>query len=239
MLVGLSSFLPELTLTAFDNLEFLIRILLSGVLGACIGLERTKRQKEAGVRTHCIVAVTSAVFMILSKYAFMDLLDITAASGAKDADPSRIASQVVTGISFLGAGVIFRNGNLSIKGLTTAAGLWATSSVGMAIGAGLYWVGCLSTAVLMGVQILLHHRPVGRDADVYQEIKVQMKDDLALMGEFDQLVENHRGCIVDSEIVREDGRIGIKTVIRLKEQISHQEACAFLEKHQDIYQISI
>ena len=119
MLTGLSGYLPENTLTLYDNLEFLIRLLLSAGLGALVGLERSKRQKEAGVRTHCIIACTSALFMILSKYSF---IDVTTIDGLRGADPARIAAQVVSGISFLGAGVIFKNGN-SIRGLTTAAGM--------------------------------------------------------------------------------------------------------------------
>ena len=89
MLTGLSVYLPESLLTVFDNLEFLIRIVLAAILGAMVGLERTKQQKDAGIRTHCIVALTSAVFMILSKYAF---IDVVALAGSKGADPSRIAS---------------------------------------------------------------------------------------------------------------------------------------------------
>lgn len=120
MLSGLTNYLPETALTVFDNLEFFIRIVLAAILGALVGLERSKRQKEAGVRTHCIIACTSALFMILSKYAFVDLVGV---DGLRGADPARIAAQVVSGISFLGAGVIFKNGN-SIRGLTTAAGMW-------------------------------------------------------------------------------------------------------------------
>ena len=130
MLSGLTNYLPETALTVFDNLEFFIRIVLAAILGALVGLERSKRQKEAGVRTHCIIACTSALFMILSKYAFVDLVGV---DGLRGADPARIAAQVVSGISFLGAGVIFKNGN-SIRGLTTAAGMWGTAAVGMAIG---------------------------------------------------------------------------------------------------------
>ena len=81
MLTGLTGFLPESTLTLYDNLEFLFRILLSAALGAAIGLERTKRQKEAGVRTHCIIACASAVFMILSKYAFIDTAALDGSRG--------------------------------------------------------------------------------------------------------------------------------------------------------------
>ena len=126
MLSGFSSYLPEDLLTVWDNLEFLIRILMAALLGLMIGLERSRRQKDAGIRTHCIIAVTSATIMILSKYAFMDIASV---DGLRSADPARIAAQVVSGISFLGAGVIFKDRNSSsIKGLTTAAGMWATSA---------------------------------------------------------------------------------------------------------------
>ena len=93
MLSGLTNYVPETALTVFDNLEFFIRIVLAAILGALVGLERSKRQKEAGVRTHCIIACTSALFMILSKYAFVDIVDIT---GTRGADPARIAAQVVS-----------------------------------------------------------------------------------------------------------------------------------------------
>ena len=124
MLSGLTQYVPEATLTIYDNLEFLIRLLLSAALGALVGLERSKRRKEAGIRTHCIIACTSALFMIVSKYTFLDCVTV---DGLRGADPARIAAQVVSGISFLGAGVIFKNGN-SIRGLTTAAGMWGTST---------------------------------------------------------------------------------------------------------------
>ena len=76
MLSGLTSYVPEASLTVYDNLEFLIRLLLSAALGALVGLERSKRRKEAGIRTHCIIACTSALFMIVSKYAFLDCVTI-------------------------------------------------------------------------------------------------------------------------------------------------------------------
>lgn len=164
MLQGLSALIPENWLSAFDNLEFLIRIVLSCILGAAIGLERTRRSKEAGIRTHCIIAVSSATFMILSKYAF---IDAACFEGLRTADPARIAAQVVSGISFLGAGVIFKQ-NTSIKGLTTAAGMWATSAVGMSIGAGMYWLGVVATATLILIQLILHRYPIAGDNMVTQ-----------------------------------------------------------------------
>lgn len=112
MMTGFTPFLPESYLTWGDNIEFLIRIFLAGCLGIAIGFERSRRQKDAGIRTHCIIAVTSAAFMILSKYAFVDLTSI---ASVKSADPARIAAQVVSGISFLGAGVIFKDKMLLSK----------------------------------------------------------------------------------------------------------------------------
>ena len=235
MLSGLTSFLPESTLTLYDNLEFLFRILLATVLGAAIGLERTKRQKEAGVRTHCIIACASAVFMILSKYAF---IDTAALAGSRGADAARIAAQVVRGISFLGAGVIFKNGS-SIRGLTTAAGMWGTAAVGMAIGAGLYWLGLMEAVVLVVIQLVLHRFPVGGDAETTQEVTVHMEDSEDLMRAFDRLVEGHKGKITDSTLTRENGLLCLEVSIRLPDPITHQEALAFLKEDPGVRKISV
>lgn len=235
MLSGLTSFLPESTLTLYDNLEFLFRILLATVLGAAIGLERTKRQKEAGVRTHCIIACASVVFMILSKYAF---IDTAALAGSRGADAARIAAQVVSGISFLGAGVIFKNGS-SIRGLTTAAGMWGTAAVGMAIGAGLYWLGLMEAVVLVVIQLVLHRFPVGGDAETTQEVTVHMEDSEDLMRAFDRLVEGHKGKITDSTLTRENGLLCLEVSIRLPDPITHQEALAFLKENPGVRKISV
>ena len=225
MLSGLTNYLPETALTVFDNLEFFIRIVLAAILGALVGLERSKRQKEAGVRTHCIIACTSALFMILSKYAFVDLVGV---DGLRGADPARIAAQVVSGISFLGAGVIFKNGN-SIRGLTTAAGMWGTAAVGMAIGAGMYWVGLIEAAVLVGIQIVLHRFPVGADALTTQEIVVEMTDSDELLARFDALVKSHRGQITESSLTRQNGILCMEVTAKLDPPITHEEALAFMK----------
>ena len=137
---------------------YLIRILLSCLCGGAIGIERTLRQKDAGFRTHVIVALGASLIMIVSKYGFIDILQY---EGLR-ADASRIASNVVTGISFLGAGMIFVKGT-NIKGLTTAAGIWSTAAVGMAIGCGLYITGVVSTVIIIVIQILFHTFLIGFD----------------------------------------------------------------------------
>lgn len=235
MLSGLTNYLPETALTVFDNLEFFIRIVLAAILGALVGLERSKRQKEAGVRTHCIIACTSALFMILSKYAFVDLVGV---DGLRGADPARIAAQVVSGISFLGAGVIFKNGN-SIRGLTTAAGMWGTAAVGMAIGAGMYWVGLIEAAVLVGIQIVLHRFPVGADALTTQEIVVEMTDSDELLARFDALVKSHRGQITESSLTRQDGVLCMEVTAKLDPPITHEEALAFMKANDGVRRVSV
>ena len=236
MLTGLSSYLPESTLTLYDNLEFLIRLLLSAGLGALVGLERSKRQKEAGVRTHCIIACTSALFMILSKYAFVDTA--IGADGLRGADPARIAAQVVSGISFLGAGVIFKNGN-SIRGLTTAAGMWGTAAIGMAVGAGMYWLGLIEAAILVAIQIILHRFPVGADALTTQEILVEMEDTPELQAQFDALLQAHNGQVVESSLSRDEGYLRMEITAKLEPPITHDEALTFLKSNSGVRKVSV
>lgn len=133
--------------------ELLVRLLVACICGCIIGVERSFRQKEAGIRTHIILALGAALMMIVSKYGFFDLAEMD--MNSLRADGSRIASNIVTGISFLGAGVIFVRGG-TIKGLTTAAGIWATAGVGMALGAGMYTIGISCTIGMIIIQIILH-----------------------------------------------------------------------------------
>lgn len=129
--------------------EMILKLVLSGVLGALIGFERRSRSKQAGLRTHFVVAVGSALIMLVSKYGFQDFLQIPSVS----IDPSRIAAQVVSGVGFLGAGTIIVEHQF-VRGLTTAAGLWATAGIGIAIGAGMYIPGIGATVfIVIGLEI--------------------------------------------------------------------------------------
>lgn len=143
---------------ARPELHYIFRILLAGICGMIIGLERKNRSKEAGIRTHFVVACGAALMMVVSKYAFFDVISQGAYNGVEvRLDPSRIASTIASGIGFLGAGMIFVHKN-TITGLTTAAGIWATSGVGMAIGSGMYTVGITATVIILVAQIVLHMR---------------------------------------------------------------------------------
>lgn len=119
--------------------EMILRIAVGGLLGALIGLERHLRAKEAGIRTHFLVGLGSALFMVISQFAFPD---------AERFDAARIAAQVVSGMGFLGAGLIIFQKN-SVRGLTTAAGIWVVSAIGLASGAGMFWLG--AAAAVMAV----------------------------------------------------------------------------------------
>ena len=127
-----------------------LRLLLAGVLGAIIGLDRAYRAKEAGFRTHFLVSLGSALFMVISQYGFAEVAE---ANGA-NYDGARVAAQIVSGIGFLGAGTIIFHKQF-IRGLTTAAGMWATAGIGMAVGGGMYFIGVAATIlVLIGLEVL-------------------------------------------------------------------------------------
>ncbi|MCD7907722.1 MAG: MgtC/SapB family protein [Clostridium sp.] len=130
----------------YTQLEYLLRIVIATFLGLLIGNERKNRNKSAGIRTHAIVALGAALMMVVSKYGFFD---------GYSADASRIAAQVVSGVGFLGAGVIFVRNNL-VNGLTTAAGMWATAGVGLAMGAGMYVIGITSAFLIIIMQFIMH-----------------------------------------------------------------------------------
>ena len=128
------------------SFEWIFRIIASLVIGILIGHERYSRNKEAGVRTHAIVCLGSCLIMLVSAYGF---------DPSSDFDPSRMAAQVVSGIGFLGAGLIFFNKG-SMHGLTTAAGVWVTSAIGLAFGAGMYEIGFISGILIYLLQKYLH-----------------------------------------------------------------------------------
>ncbi|MBO7132598.1 MAG: MgtC/SapB family protein [Bacteroidales bacterium] len=130
--------------------EFILRIFVAAMLGGAIGLEREYRAKEAGLRTHFLVALGSALFMVVSAYGF----DGIKLGEEQRWDIARIAAQVVTGIGFIGAGtIIFHKSENVIRGLTTAAGVWVTAAIGLACGGGMYILAAVSTAlVLIGLE---------------------------------------------------------------------------------------
>lgn len=135
--------------------EILIRLLVASLFGALIGLERERKERVAGLRTHMMVSVGSCLIMIVSAFGFLDILDTQNVS----LDPSRIAAQVVSGIGFIGAGtIIFLKHGAVIRGLTTAAGLWTVAAIGLATGGGLYFAA--GTTTFIAILILWAIQPL-------------------------------------------------------------------------------
>jgi mgtC family protein len=145
------------------ELRHFLAILISCACGLAIGYERTSRNKQAGVKTHMIVALTSCLMMIISKEAFLDTPHF---------DTARVAAQVVSGISFIGGGIIFMR-DKRVSGLTTASGIWATAGIGLAIGGGFWFFGAVCSAVIVIVQKLAYEpllQRKSRQVNIYCEI---------------------------------------------------------------------
>lgn len=132
--------------------DYLLRVLVAALCGMAVGYERESRLKKAGVRTHTIVSMAAALMAVVSKYGFLDVV----VQDSVSVDASRVAAGVVTGMGFLGAGIIL-NRKTNITGITTSAGVWATLGIGMTIGAGMWVLGIGSTIILLGLQCLFHH----------------------------------------------------------------------------------
>ena len=144
-------------MSTFFNAEFIIRLFMAIALGFALGLERELTNKYAGLRTHILVCLGACIFTLLSIYAFPtfatgDNVDVAQATGIRDT--SRVAAQIVTGIGFIGAGTVLRNGPM-VFGLTTAATLWIAASIGMACGAGIFDVAIIATVLSVAVLTLI------------------------------------------------------------------------------------
>ena len=184
----------------FQNFEFLIKMVLATVMGAIIGFERKSRNKEAGIRTHSIVALASALMMIISKYGFFDM---------DKYDAARIASQVVSGIGFLGTGLIFIKNN-SVNGLTTAAGIWATAGIGLAMGAGLYAVAICGTLLIVIVQILMYKDAFLNKDHLTITFEVSLEDSFNTIREIRSCLERFKLEIQNVEILKKSKSVIVR-----------------------------
>ncbi len=173
---------PKAQKTMTDHIiTFTIRLIVAMILGGIVGLEREYRAKDAGFRTHFLVAIGSALFTLISMYGFAD--------GVKDT--SRVAAQVVSGIGFLGAGIIVFQRNV-IRGLTTAAGLWVTAAIGMACGVGQFYMAVLVTLlILIGLEVLNRFIPHIGSSSVQLSFSSPSRKDVA------DAIMNIRKIVVD------------------------------------------
>jgi len=222
--------------------ELLLRLVVAAVCGWLVGVERSRRFKDAGVRTHCMVACSAALLMIVSKYGFADLETAEGVffAGVRGADSSRIASQIVTGVGFLGAGVIYRDRKFTTRGLTTAAGIWAVCGIGMAIGSGLYVIGVFATAFIICLQYLTHRFNIGADRYSDAGIEVTFSRD----GDADEALyrklEEWGAIVTDTQIDKQqDGSMKYRLGLKLKNEIKGDLLNEFVGRHEEIISIKM
>lgn len=220
-------------------LEFFARILVACFCGAAIGFERSKRFKEAGIRTHIIVCCAAALMMVVSKYGFADMTgpDGSSYAGTHGTDPARLAAQVISGVSFLGAGIIFRNGS-SIRGLTTAAGIWATAGIGLAVGSGMYLLGVFGTVVIALLQFLMHKYALSADSMAIGQIHCHVQRSDAFRAALNEYIAQHKMQIVASKVaLNDDGSATYDLTLRMSKEITLSDLGQFLESNEGIREI--
>ena len=223
-------------LTTCPLLDCCCRLAVSCILGMLIGIERSKRFKEAGVRTHIVVCCGAALCMIVSKYGFADLGGIL--DGSRTSDPARLAAQVVSGIGFLGAGVIFKNGN-TVRGLTTAAVLWFSAVVGLTVGAGMYVMGILAALVNLLLLVVLHRHAIGGDAYAANHLHFIVKNGYDFNGALMNQLELWQAQVTESKVDRRrDGTTEYNLTVRRRKEIEYAEMKAFMESREDVISAS-
>ena len=213
-------------LFSMSQIWYILRMIIASLCGILIGLERKNRSKEAGVRTHCVVACASALMMIISKYSFGDMA--IGADGVRGADGARIAAQVVSGIGFLGAGMIFVHRN-TVTGLTTAAGIWATAGVGLAIGAGLYVVGIAAAVIIIIAQILLHKNFGWLKSPKLKRLVIRDVDTEGYSRYMTQRLAEHGVAVHDVSIEKNDGRYTYTFIIEVPQDTDEESIISPVE----------
>ena len=209
----------SLSLAAIPSLTWpheLLRLSVAAVLGGAVGLERELREREAGLRTHLVVCVGASLFTIVSAYGFTSFL--VGSSGVVRADPTRIAAQIVSGIGFLGAGAIIRQG-LSIRGLTTAATLWLVAAIGMACGAGYYSPAVIATAgalVTLGPLRIVAFRIVTRIRPQLDRLLVEIPAG-GSPAPLIEVIEQAGGRVSSLDVRQEGDRRSVAVDIQLQE----------------------
>lgn len=195
----------------FTDLEFFGRLLLAGICGAVVGYERKRNMKEAGVRTHFIVSMAAALVMLVSKYGFMDVASLPGHS----VDVSRVAASVVSGVGFLGAGLIFVR-KYTINGLTTAAGIWATSAIGMAIGGGMYSIGIMGTLIILLAQVFLHRRWSFMHIPSTEQMRIVLKNEENSVREMRSLLDERNIEILNIKMeIEENGYLALDMTVKV------------------------
>ncbi|GFP77176.1 MgtC/SapB family protein [Clostridium fungisolvens] len=217
-------------------LEHLSRLLIASFCGILVGWERKSRMKEAGIRTHFIVALGAALMMIISKYGFQD----SEAFLKVPIDPTRIAAQIVSGVGFLGAGAIFMQKN-TIRGLTTAAGIWVTAGIGMAIGAGIYSVGFASTIIIIIGQTVLHADYKWLSSPKAVQVNITAVNQEKVVRDINERLKGNGITILKIKIIKrhEDELIDLKMILKVKSSITPIDIVDILESDKNVKSVEV
>lgn len=209
-------------------LEVVLRLIIAGVLGGIIGYERETENKPAGFRTYMLVCIGSALVMVTSEYMF------TKYSGLTNMDPARLGAQVISGIGFLGAGTIIRDG-VNVRGLTTAAGLWVVACVGIAVGTGFYVGAIISTVFIYLTLITLKKfQESFKSKGQFKFIYVQTIDVPGQIGAIGTIFGKYDISIKNIEFIKPDGKeisVQIKIYAHIPSSVSFFE---FMKELHDI-----
>jgi putative Mg2+ transporter-C (MgtC) family protein len=223
--------------------EITIRLLVTAALCGVIGFERETRDQSAGFRTHILLGLGAALFTLVSAYGFTSFTEAALQSGGRGIqfDPTRIAAQIATGIGFLGAGAIIRQGT-DIRGLTTAASLWATAAIGMAVGAG-YYFGAVTTTVVVIVALYalreLRNRLFARFTMDFGIMKVAFSEAGSRINEVTEMLERHGLQIRSLGAELEGGRARYTIQLRIPPRRGVQEVLEEISALPGVERVSV
>jgi putative Mg2+ transporter-C (MgtC) family protein len=223
--------------------EVAIRLLLTAALCGVIGFEREIRDQSAGFRTHILLGLGAALFTLVSAYGFTPFTEAALQSGGRGIqfDPTRIAAQIVTGIGFLGAGAIIRQGT-DIRGLTTAASLWAAAAIGMAVGAG-YYFGAVATTVVVIVALYalreLRNRLFTRFTTDFGILRIAFSDTGSAINELTETLERHGLQIRNLGTEIEGGKSLYTIQLRIPPRRGVQEALEEISMLPNVERVSV
>ena len=215
------------------QLELLLRVLLAAAMGSAIGLERGLRKKEAGQRTHCVIAIGACCFTLISVYGFADII--------QSVDISHLAAWVVSGISFLCAGIIYKSETSGISGLSTATGLWATAALGMACGTGMYALAACVTVFILVFHIVLNINHMESFGYTVQVVRVEVDDFSAVQRLLKNNPKKYRARLLSCEYTRNEAKNTITVCFRFRMlgNIPLQDILDVLDSNHEIRSFSI
>jgi len=199
--------------------EIVLRLILSAIAGGIVGMEREANNRPAGLRTHILVTLGSALIMLISMYGFQGL-----GTDGNGGEPARLAAQVVSGIGFLGAGTILRTGN-NIRGLTTAASIWVCGGIGLAIGNGYYLGGLATTFIVLFTLKSLGVLEKKVFKGKYKQLIIQCEERAGLIGDIGHILGKNNIVIKDIKVISEDDEdnmIEVRFMVKLPSKFSNE-----------------